>query len=159
MAKFRTSQTGLAELRSAFTGGASAETALTATGRLNTNIPSHAFPLSDGMNEIEITFASNAVNQNAVANIYVARSDGDIVLLGTTGTLTSGAQTNTDGKFIVDTLASITSYWPESVTITDGGAGDRVTRINLDIIGYKTIFVLYTTITQNHIWTAYISGY
>lgn len=154
----RTVQSPVSTLRAQFTGGGSAESDLTTTTRLKANIPSHAHKIDIRHNLVELTFASDAAGQDAVATVYLARNNGDPVKAFVTATMTSGAQANTAGEVLVDTLASVTSYWPKTIEVTDGAAGDRVTRVTFDALGYEKIFVLWTTIGNGEKWTAYISG-
>jgi hypothetical protein len=155
----RTVQSPVSVLRAQFTGGASAESDLTATTRLKANIPSHAFGIDIRWNAIELTFASDAAGQDAVATVYLARNNSDPVKAFTTGTLTSGAQKNTPGEFLVDTGSIATQHWIKTVVDVDGGASDQVYRISLDAGGYEKIFVLWTTIANGEKWTSYISGF
>ncbi len=147
-------------LRSLYTGtGAAPETALGVTARLKANIPSHAFTIPDEWNRGEIMWAGNAADKTVVSSIYLARHDGDIVLAGVTGNITSGTQVNTAGENIADTLTIASQNWLTTISAIDGGAANRAGRLYLDFCGYDKIFVLYTTVTHTSNWTTYISGF
>lgn len=131
----------------------------TPASRVLANIPSHALKIPRGLNIAEITFGANADNATTNALIYVARLNGDPLLAYNTGLITAGAQKNTDGKFLADTIVAGVSYWPKAVTITDAGGDDQIARISFDLLGHDKIFVLYDDLQNTSTWQAYLSGY
>ncbi len=154
-----TLQVGWHVLRPAYTGLAAAETPLVEASRLLANIPSHAVTIPGEWNRVEIMWAATAENKTAACNIYLAPHDTDIVLAGVTGNIVSGLQKTTGGLFIADTLTIASQNWLTTISAIDGGAADRAARLYFDVCGYYKIFIMYSAITQNDIWTAFIRGF
>lgn len=122
----------------------------------NANIPSsHAYSVSKGMNAIEIRLLADADGRVADAYVYATKKDDDIVLVCKVASV-SGKQEATDGRYYIDTM-TITEYWLKDIESADIAAGDRVSRIAFDLLGYDKVFVLFDITSGT--WGAQITGF
>lgn len=82
-------------------------------------------------------------------------------------TIKSGKQTSDlDGtttlRYFADTIGTITQAFiggTGAVEEIDGGAADRVSKIKFDLVGYKYLFLQFTTISANDNVRAWIKFY
>ena len=122
------------------------------------NIPTKRYEPNSRHNGLEVAWTMGANAQGCVAYLFAARSNGDIVLVWT-ATLTAGTQASTSGAgFYVDTIASSTKTWSAGVGEVDGGADNRMSRIDLDTMGYRYFFSQYTGLSSETVQAQY-SGY
>jgi len=132
------------------------DTALTATTKTFSDVPSHAYPLEPGMNAIEMKFSADSDDTACTANVYVVRTRGDIKRVATLA-ITSGKQIDTAGNNVADTI-SVTSYWLRDVFESDNDGNDHMATIAFDLLGSTKIFVLFTISTGAE-WNCDISGF
>jgi len=121
----------------------------------NANIPTHAYMIPKGMNAVELRFLADADGRVADAYVYATKKDDDIVLVCKVASV-AGKQQATDGRYYIDTM-TITDYWMKDIESADISAGDRVSRIAFDLLGYDKAFVLFDITSGT--WGAEITGF
>ena len=141
---------------------ATSDTALTATTKDWTDRPFKAlsrtiYEIPDEWNNIEIRFRGNDAAATSNYVVYLYASDDDAVKV-CNGALTSGDQTATDGGFFVDTI-TVADVWPKDVLSGDASAGNGVSRIVFDSLGYQYIWVELTTISASDTMSVDIRGF
>ena len=121
------------------------------------NVPSYSYKPASTQNAIEVAFTMGANAQACAAFLFAYKKNGDIVLVWN-GTITAGTQVATDGRYYVDTLGSTTDNWITTIKEVDAGAGDGMSRIVLDTVGYYGFFVQFTGLSSESV-QALFSGF
>lgn len=160
--RIATKQTGYLPWRPADTAVSVAETAPAAAtskwATFSSTYAAKAFTMPAHSNTASLAFTSDANNQTATVTLYAYRSGGPAELIGVYD-LTSGAQVNDDSRYWVDTIvASGTPVWPIEPTLSDEGGNDRVSKIVIDMLGYKHLVALFTTIGAGN-WKGRVAYY
>ncbi len=115
------------------------------------------YDVAELMNNMELRFSSNNASASGTVYCYAARTEDDIVLLGSAG-LTVGNQVATSGKFYVDTLV-LTDRWITEVKKVDGNGNNGMSRLVFDTSGYDKFFIHLTFGTPSWNWDVEISGF
>jgi len=119
---------------------------------------SHSYSIAEGMAIIELRFLGLAEDNAADTYIYLARENDDLCL-ACIGTLTVGQQLATGGKYYVETI-TLQDRWVDSkeVSLADAHGNNGMSRMILDVAGYKTLIVLVVD-TGSYSWDVDISGF
>lgn len=124
-----------------------------------------AIKLDPRFNQATIIFDHTAEAHTGTFFIYAVREAGskspEIAPIErvVTSTLVAGAQETNDStaRYWADTIGTVTSTWPATVSKSDAAAGNGVAKITFDIRGYKYLLCLFTVISAGGIraWIAY----
>jgi len=115
----------------------------------------------------------NANTDTAVATIYLyseaagtgVTKVGPAEFACVTGTITAGAQQSdftSTTRYFGDTIATITQRFvggSSAISVVDGSGNDGVAKLRFDVVGYKYILCLFTTISANDNVRAWMRGY
>lgn len=127
-----------------------------------------AIRMNEPDNRVIICFDhSNADDDTAALTLWAVAEDGPIEFVCSIDTITSGKQTSDlDGtttlRYFADTIGTITQAFiggTGAVEEVDGGGADRVAKIKFDAVGYKYLFLQFTTISGNDDVRAWVKFY
>lgn len=125
------------------------------------NVPSDAYKIPDGMENVEMRLSAN-VAASGTFYVYAARRGklpgtwDDIALLGSIS-VTTGNQVSSDDWYYVDTMV-ITDRWITEVNLADFSGNDGMSRFSFDAIGYDCVFGILTY-TGSVSWKIEVSGF
>lgn len=108
--------------------------------------------------EIDLIFDFAAADTDTAAlSLYAYREDGDAELVCSIDTITAGAMKTNDGtaRYYADTIGTVTSAWPATITETDSAAGNRMAKLTFNTRGYRYLMCLFTTIGAGTVRTKY----
>jgi hypothetical protein len=102
-------------------------------------------------NRATIIFDHKNVDADTATFVIYAYREGGPAEKVCTSTLQSGKQQNNDAttRFYADTIGTVTSTWPATVSESDSAGGDGVAKITFDMRGYKYLLCLFTVISAN----------
>lgn len=99
--------------------------------------------------EVDIIFDFETADTDTAAfSLYAYREGGDAELVCAIDTITAGAMKTNDGtaRYYADTIGTVTSTWPSTITESDSAAGNRMAKLTFATRGYKYLLGLFTTI-------------
>ena len=103
----------------------------------------------------------------AALTLWAVAEGGPVEFVCSIDTITSGKQTSDlDGtttlRYFADTIGTITQAFiggTGAVEEVDGGGADRVSKIKFDLVGYKYLFLQFTTLSSGDNARAWIKFY
>jgi len=96
--------------------------------------------------EIDIIFDFAADADTAALSLYAYREGGDAELVCTIDTITGGQMVTNDGRYYGDTIGTVTSTWPSTITETDSAGSNRMAKLTFDTRGYRYLLPLFTSL-------------
>ncbi len=110
---------------------------------------------------------SNIDSDTAALTLWAVAEGGPIEFVCSIDTITSGKQTSDlDGtttlRYFADTIGTLTQAFvggSGAVEKIDSGGADRVTKIKFDLVGYKYLFLQFTSLSSSDNARAWIKFY